>query len=155
IRANREMRARLLSGMRLAKDIGWRRLADNEGIPVIIGTQHQMRCDWSALQWTAPFDLEQVTQLGRHIQLLSVCIQPDIVVCFALAQLNGAPAVRCLEAGKTDRKPQVRHLQETFERLAESVSQCLYCGRGYSLSAAPLEARRQLVLRRERAVRFI
>jgi hypothetical protein len=51
-----------------------RRLTHDQGIPLVVGAQHEMRCNGRSHQGTVQFDLEQPPEFGRHMQMLPVTI---------------------------------------------------------------------------------
>lgn len=132
-----------------------RRLADDQRIPMVVGAQYQMRRHWRAHQRAVHLDLEQLAEFGGYMQVRAVVIQPDIPAHSVLAQLDAVPAVGHFEAGKATGQAHVFQLKRAFERLAQPVGECLHRGRGHSLTATALEARRQVVLRGERAIRLV
>ena len=141
--------------MRLTEGILRRRLTDDERVPMAIGAQDEMGGHGRAVKPAMHLDLEQSADLGRHVQMRPVFIQPHIAAHGVLAQLDAMPAIRGLEPGKTTGKTEVFPLKVAFERLAEPVRQRLHSGGGHLLAAVSLEAARQVVLRRERTVRTI
>lgn len=144
-----------LGGMHGSLLVVWGRLTHNERVPVPIRTQDQMGGHGRAHQRAVELDLQQPSQLGRHMQMRPVHIQPDITAERVLAQLNRVPAIGRLEAWKADRHSQVLHLEIAFERLAEPIRQRLDGGGRNMFAATSLEARREVILRGECVVRFI
>ena len=76
------------------------RLTHDQGVPVSLGSQHEMHRLWLALEWTVQLDLEDVTQFPGDNKVFLVFMQ--VTVFAILAQLNAMPAVGLLETGKAD-----------------------------------------------------
>ena len=101
------------------------RLTDNQGIPVPISTQHQMRRFRRALYRAMQLDFEQQTQLGRDMQMLAITVQPHVPMLGILAKLDTMPAIGLFEAGKPARQAHLFAGEIPFERLIQPVSQRL------------------------------
>src|SRR5487761_2513938 len=112
----------------------WRRLANNQRVPVTIGAHDEMRRHRRPFQGAMHLDLHEFAQFGRNMEVSAVVVEPHIATRRVLAQLNGMPAIGCLEAGEAHRQTEVFQLKRAFERLAESVSQCLDRGRRHMLT---------------------
>src|SRR5487761_2066270 len=128
----------------------WRRLANNQRVPVTIGAHDEMRHHRRPFQGAMHLDLHEFAQLGRNMEVCAVVVEPHIATRRVLAQLNGMPAIGCLEAGEAHWQTEVFQLKRAFERLAEPVRQRLDRGRRDVFTTTSLEARRQVVLRRKR-----
>ncbi len=99
-------------------------LTGDTGVPVPIGSIHEIDHLGLALYRTMQFDLEEVTELLWNDEMLLVLMQ--IAVFAILPQLNGVPPIRLLEAGKAhSRQAQFFCGKKAFERLGEPVSKAL------------------------------
>src|SRR5205823_12082315 len=78
----------------------WFGLTHDEEIPVSIHQIDQVCCLWRSFDGTMQFDLEGATQLLGDRHMLAIC--GKVEVRLMLAQLDGVPAIRLLEARKPD-----------------------------------------------------
>jgi len=131
----------------------WLCFADNQGIPMPIGTQHEVNRLGSALDRAMQFDLEEVPHLLRDDQVVLILVQ--IAILAVLPEWDGMPSVGLFEA----REPNTRDVmlfgdKEPLERFGETISEHLYRG-GWHVLALSLESLFQLILAWERAFLLI
>ncbi len=72
------------------------RFADDESVPMSVGTQYQMSSLGRALYRAVKFDLEHLPKFGRHLQMFAIRGKPHITRVLFIAilpQLDGMPAV--------------------------------------------------------------
>src|SRR5690348_10913217 len=100
-------------------------------------------------------DLEQTPQFGGHMQMGTVAVKPDVPAYSILPQRNAMPAIGRPEARETDWHSKIFQLKITLKRLAEAIRQHLDCRRRHSLTATPLEAHIEVILRGECAIDLI
>ena len=155
IQTNRCVLADLLLRVNASHFILRQGLTDDQCIPVAIRTQHEVCGHGRPFHGAVQFDLEQLAQFGRDMQVLAVIVQPHVAAHRVLAQLDTMPAVWRLEAGEANRQAQVFHLKIPFECLAETVSQHLHRSGWHMFSSTPFELGREVVLCRECTQRII
>ena len=124
----------------------WLSLTDDQGIPMSIRTQDKMDCFRLALYRAMHLDLENMPQLLRDNEVLFVLVQIDIFSI--LPELDRVPLVALLEARKAYLHSKLFAGKKPFERLGETISQHLYGGGGYMLSASPSKYLGQIILAR-------
>ena len=123
----------------------WLCFADNQGIPMPIGTQHEVNRLGSALYRAMQFDLEEVPHL----------ILVQIAILAVLPEWDGMPSVGLFEA----REPNTRDVilfgdKEPLERFGETISEHLDRG-GWHVLTFPFECRFKLILAWERSISLI
>ena len=131
----------------------WLCFADNQGIPMPIGTQHEVNRLGSALDRAMQFDLEEVPHLLRDDQVVLILVQ--IAILAVLPEWDGMPSVGLFEA----REPNTRDVilfgdKEPLERFGETISEHLYRG-GWHVFTFPFECRFKLILAWERSISLI
>src|SRR5713101_3877961 len=132
------------------------RLADDQGIPVSIGTMDEMNGFRSSLNRAVQLDLERPAQLSRNMHMFVIRIQPYITASAVLPELNGMPAIRLLETGEARiRDAQLFRSKIPFERLHKSISKHLHGGGRHMFTSTTLELCSQIVLRWECAILLI
>ena len=129
----------------------WLSFADDESIPMTVSAMDEVNHLGRAFYRAMQLDLEQLTELGRDMQMFAISIQPHITRWGILSQLDAMPPVRFLEAGKPDiRQAQLFSSKESFERLGETISQHLDGGGGNMFPSTSLESGGQVILRWKR-----
>src|SRR5487761_2658511 len=63
----------------------WRRLANNQCVPVTIGAHDEMRRHRRPFQGAMRLDLHEFAQLGRNMEVCAVVVEPDITTRRVLA----------------------------------------------------------------------
>src|SRR5258708_10064529 len=111
----------------------WRRLTDDQGIPMRISTQDQMDGFGRALYLAVQLNFEAPTQLLGNGDVLVIRSKQYItpVGCITiLSQLDGMPPVGLLEAREAHARDMVLFSsKEAFEGFGEAISKHLYrCG---------------------------
>ncbi len=102
------------------------RLTDNEGIPMPIGTMHEMSRLWSAFNRAMQFDLENVSQLFGNNEVFFIFVH--IAILAVLPELDRMPSVGCLETREADTRDVVLPgNKKAFEGLGEAIRKHLYC----------------------------
>ncbi len=127
----------------------WLRLADNQGIPMPIGTQDKMYGLGSPLYRAMQLDLEKMPQLLGNNEVLLVLVH--IAIFAVLPELDRVPLVALLEAREAYFHRKLFAGKKAFERLGETVSKHLYCGSWYMLSTSPSKDLGQIILAGEGA----
>ena len=123
----------------------WLHLTDNERIPVSISTVYQVNRLGSSLYRTMEFDLEEMSQLLRHDQMLLILMQKAVLT--VLPQLDRVPAVRLLETWEANtRNIILLGGEEARKRLREPVCKHLYGGGGNMCTSLTFESMFQIVL---------
>ena len=130
----------------------WRRLTDDQGIPMPISTQDQMDGFGRALYLAVQLNFEAPTQLLGNGDVLVIRSKQYItpVGCITiLSQLDGMPPVGLLEAREAHARDMVLFSsKEAFEGFGEAISKHLYrCG-GHMLTL-PLESIFKVIFARE------
>lgn len=129
------------------------RFADNQDVPMPIGTQNEMHRLGGALYWTMQFDLEEVSHFLWDDQVFFVFVQ--IAVFAVLPQLDGMPLIGLLEAGEADAgNVMLLRSQKTLEGLGETIRKHLHRGGRHMLTLS-FERRFQIVLAWKRAILVI
>ncbi len=131
------------------------RLAYDQGIPMSVGSQHEMNHLGLAFHRTVELNFEQFAQFGRHMHVFVVFIQPGVTARSVLPELDGVPLVALLETRKAHFLLKFFAGKKAFECFAQSISQRLYRGGWYRLSTTAFESGSQIVLRGECAVLLI
>ena len=91
------------------------------------------------------FDLEEMSQLLRHDQMLLVLMQRAVLP--VLPQLERVPAVRLLETWEANTRDSILlGGEEPLKRLREPICKHLYGGGGNMCTSLTLESRFQIVL---------
>lgn len=124
-------------------------LADNQGIPMSISPQHQMRRFRGSLYRSMQLDLEDMAELLWHDQILLVLMKRTVFAI--LPKLDGVPAVRGLEAREAHANDaKLPGSKKAFERFGEPISEHLDGG-GWYVFTLPFEHRLQFILGGKRA----
>ena len=133
--------------------IGGLSCADDQRVPVPIGTMHQIDRFRLPLDGAVQLDLERLADLSRDMQMFVIGIQPHIAAGAVLSELERMPAVRLLETRETHiRNTHLSGLEKPFKRFREAISQHLNRGGRYILTATAFELCRQIILRGERTI---
>ena len=131
----------------------WVSLADNQRIPMPIGSEYQVNRFRRAFHRAVQLDLEEVTELLGHHKVFLILMQINIFAI--LSKLDAMPPVRLLEAGEAALLAQFFHGKKAFQRFGEPVSKHLNRGGRDMFFALPLELRFQFVLVRQGATLLI
>ncbi len=129
-------------------------LTDNQGIPMPIGSMHEvsrLRCPFKRMM---QFDFDRTTQFLGDDKMLPT--RGKLEVHFMLSELNGVPSIRLFEPGE----PYIRNAQLTgskkaLEGLTQAIREHLDRGSRHVFPSATGKLLVQIVLRQERAILLI
>src|SRR6266516_2925960 len=131
----------------------WFVLTHDEGIPVIVSTEHEVHRLGRSFKQAMQLDLERLAELSWHNQVFLVLVQ--IAIFAVLPELNGVPPVRALETREPARLAKFSHGMKALEGFGEAIRERLYgCG-WYLFAAASFESRPEIILSRERLLFLI
>ena len=121
----------------------WLGFTDNEGVPMPVRTMHQVACLRCSFYRTMQLDLEGRTQLLGNRQMLPIRGKREINL--VLAQLDGVPAIRCLETGEAAFLTEFSHGKAPFEGFIQAICQHLHRRGGHMFTALSFETSGQIV----------
>src|SRR5438876_1918398 len=130
--------------------IGGLSCADDQRVPVPIGTMHQIDRFRLPLDGAVQLDLERLADLSRDNQVLLIRMQGHILLI--LSQLERVPAIGRFEPGETDALAHFLAGEIAFEGFGETVCKSLYGGGRHMLPTTSLKLGGQLILARECAL---
>jgi hypothetical protein len=148
VQANARMRARLAVFLTLL-GLSW--LTNDQGIPLSIRTQDQVGGLGGTLKRAMHLDFEQQPQLGRDMQMLAVCIQPDVAALCILAQLDALLAIGRLETWEATGDALLFEGEIPFERFIQSIRERLHRRGRNVFTSMPFEAQVQIIFEEELA----
>jgi hypothetical protein len=129
-------------------------LTDNQGIPMPIGSMHEvsrLRCPFKR---TMQFDFDRATQFLGDDKMLPT--RGKLEVRFMLSELNGVPSIWLFETGEPHiREAQLTGGKKAFEGLTQAIREHLDGGSRHVFTPATGKLFVQIVLRRERAILLI
>ncbi len=127
-------------------------LTDDQYIPVPIRAQHQVGCNRHPNERAMQFDFQMLSHLGGDLQPCINCgIEGNVLAI--LTQLYGVPAIRGFKAGKPNVYTEIFQLKVPIVCLTESIGKRLHGRSGHVLTTTSLEACRQVIRGRKRAIR--
>lgn len=131
----------------------WLNLANNQDIPMPIGSKDKVRRFRLALKGSVQLDFDGLANLCRNNEMLLILV--EIAVLAVLSQLDGVPSIWSLETWKTNPSNAVfPGCEEAFEGLRKPIGKHLDgCRRDmFTLS---LKCHPKVILGRERLHRFV
>lgn len=125
----------------------WFLLANDQGIPMPVSTQHHMDGFRGPLKRTMQLNFERLAQLGRDDQMFLVFVH--VTIFTVLPQLNRMPTGWLLKTGKPDTGNSVLFSsKKTFERFGKAISEHLDCSSWDMLTATSFKYRFKFIRRR-------
>ena len=132
--------------------------ADNEDVPMGIGTKHKMSRFRSAFHRTMVLDFDRPTQLARNVQMFLIRGKQHITTVLLIAvlsQLDTLPLIRFLETRETNTSDVVLFCgKKAFEGLTHSIGKHLYSG-CRNRNTVSLESGFEVILARKRPILLI
>ena len=118
--------------------------ADNQSVPMPIGTVNEMNCFRRAHNRAMQLDLEGMPHLLRYNEVFLVLMQ--IAIFAILPELDGMPPIGRLPTGKADTRNVILFGgKKAFEGLGETISEHLH-GCGWYVLTLAFECRFKLIL---------
>lgn len=131
----------------IALALWWRlpHVADNQDVPMPIGSENEVSGLGGSFQRTVLFDLQASAQFARDVKPFRLGVEEHVPPPTVLAKLYGVPAVGTLEAWETNFAPVLLAIKEAFEGFVEPVCKGLHGRLWNVLAASSLETVRQIV----------
>lgn len=131
----------------------WRfsEVADDENIPMTVGSKDEVSGPWSTFERAVLLDLYAAAELLWNSQPAGIGVEVHVPARAVLTELYRVPSIGALEAREADLPPEFLTVKEPLEGFAEPVGESLYRGLRNMLPAASLEPICEVIAAKELA----